>query len=339
MRVTVAFCGICGTDIHEFLGGPIFVPAEGTEHPHTGVKIPVTLGHEFSGTVTEVGSEVTGLQIGTEVAVNPIVDDRHLGKDPCTRCRKGQPNICQSWACYGLSGDGGGLAEEIVINYHSIIKLPKGVSLKSAALAEPLSVASHMIRLANFQANDKVLILGAGPIGLALLLLLRAWDADKVIVSEITAARAEKASKFGADKVVTTLGPAEGPNDAVVKAVQALSGDGVDIAFDASGIQSTLDTAFAATRPGGTVFNVAIHEKALKLNPNVVTLQEKRYMGGICYTDDDYHRVLEAIASRKISVEEMITSIIPLSNALSGGFEELVHHKDKHIKILIQPGR
>lgn len=194
-----------------------------------------------------------------------------------------------------------------------------------------------MIRLASFQAGDSILILGAGPIGLALLMLLKAWDAGKVIVSEIATARAEKAIQFGADKVVTTKGPAEGPNDAVVSAVQTLVGDGVDIAFDASGIQSTLDTAFAATRPAGTVFNVAIHEKALKLNPNDVTLQEKRYMGGICYTDEDFRLVLEAIASGKIPAEDMVTSIVPLSEAVRGGFQELIAHKDKHVKILIQP--
>ena len=315
------------------------MPAQGSKHPHTGVEMPVTLGHEFSGTITEVGSEVPGFRVGQEIAVNPTVDDRHLGQELCTRCRNGRPNICQSWACYGLSGNGGGLAEQIVIDYHSVIGLPKGVSLKSAALAEPLSVASHMIGLANFQADDNVLILGAGPIGLALLLLLKAWNAGKVFVSEIAAARAEKAIQFGADKIVTTKGPAEGPNNAVVDAVQAIASDGVDITFDASGIQSTLDTAFAATRPGGTVFNVAIHEKALKLNPNAVTLQEKRYMGGICYTDDDFHRVLEAIASGKIPADDMVTSVVPLGDAVSGGFRELIDHKDRHVKILIQPDK
>ena len=339
MRVAVAFCGICGTDIHEFLGGPIFVPAKGSKHPHTGVEMPVTLGHEFSGTVIEVGSEVPGLRVGQEIAVNPSVDDRHHKQEPCERCQAGRPNICQRWACYGLSGNGGGLAEQILIDYHSVIELPKGVSLKSAALAEPLAVASHMIRLSGFKPGDNVLILGAGPIGLALLLLLKAWNAGKVIVSEITATRAEKATKFGADEVVTAKGPVEGPNEAVLDVVQTTTHGGVSIAFDASGIQSTLDTAFAATKPAGTVFNVAIHEKPLKLNPNAVTLEEKRYMGGICYTDEDFRLVLEAIASGKIPADDMVTSVVPLSEAVSRGFLELIDYKERHVKILIQPDK
>jgi (R,R)-butanediol dehydrogenase / meso-butanediol dehydrogenase / diacetyl reductase len=337
VRIKIAFCGICGTDIHEFLGGPIFLPAKGEKNPHTGAQLPVTLGHEFSGTIVEVGDKVPSIKTGQEIAVNPTLDDRHHGKEPCTRCRAGRPNICQHWACYGLSGPGGGFAEEIVVDYHSVIELPKGVSLRSGALAEPLAVASHMIRLANFKKGDNVLVLGAGPIGLALLLLLKAWGAGKVLVTEIAASRAEKASQFGANEVITAMGPAEGPNEAVLKAVEMSTEEGVDIAFDASGLQSTLDTAVAATRYGGTIFNVAIHEKSLKLNPNNICLLEKRYMGGICYTDEDFHLVLDAIASNKIPADSMITSVVPLSQVIAGGFEELIGRKERHIKILIQP--
>ena len=341
VRIKVAYCGICGSDIHEILGGPIFPPQPGQKHPITGTTLPLTLGHEMSGTILEVGSSVTTLQPGQKCTVNPTLHDRHQGKDPCRSCQRGKPNICKNWACMGLSALGGGLADEAVAHADTILPLPDGISLKVAALAEPLSVASHMIRVSDFEKGDDVLVLGAGPIGLALLLLLKAQGAGKVFVSEIASSRAQKARDFGADIV---LNPAPEPKsdtggDIVVKTVLEQTEDGVDIAFDATGIQATYDTAIAATRPGGTVFNVAIHEKPITIHPNAIGLTEKKYTGGVAYTKEDFETVLESLASGRLPVEAMITSVVPLSDAVKGAFEELINNKEQHVKILIEPGR
>ncbi|CAO2656678.1 Nn.00g054810.m01.CDS01 [Neocucurbitaria sp. VM-36] len=338
VRVKVAFCGICGSDIHEYLGGPILTPKIGQQDPHTGSRLPVTLGHEISGTVIEVGSAVTTVATGQNCAINPSVDDRHHGTDPCRACRLGKPNLCKRWACYGLSAPGGGLSDEIVVHFASIVPIPESVSLRVAALCEPLAVACHMIRVSEFQPGDSVLVLGAGPIGLALLLLLKVQGAGQVFVSEISPSRAKKAKQFGADAVIdpTTDATAEG-GDVVVEYIQGKTEDGVDVSFDATGIQATLDTAIAATRAGGTIFNVAIHEKPLLINPNALTLAEKKYMGGLCYTSQDFTTVVEALASGKLRADEMITAVVPLSNAIEGAFDELINNKDGHIKIIVHP--
>ncbi|KAK5400793.1 hypothetical protein LTR06_011253 [Exophiala xenobiotica] len=337
LRIKVAYCGICGTDVHEYLGGPIFPPQHGQTHPHTGVSLPVVLGHEFSGTITEVGSNVTGFHVGQHVAVNPSLDDTSYGQELCVNCRAGRPNICKHWASLGLSGHSGGFSEEVVVNFHRCFSLPEGVSLKAGALAEPLAVASHMIRLSGFKKGDCVAVLGAGPIGLALLLLLKAQGASSVAMSEVTQSRIVQAKKLGADVVVNPLHAASAGVNPMVEAVQQLSPEGADISFDATGIQATLDTAIAVVRPGGVVFNVAIHEKPLSINPNDFAFLEKKYMGGICYTNEDFVIALEAIKSGAVPTDELVTSVVPLEDIVQGGFMELIHNKGNHVKILIQP--
>jgi (R,R)-butanediol dehydrogenase/meso-butanediol dehydrogenase/diacetyl reductase len=315
----------------------------GEKHPYTGEELPVTLGHEFSGTITETGVDVADLHVDQKVTVNPSLDDRHYGAEACVACRREKRNLCKRWATYGLNAPGGGLAAEIVIKAINCIPLPSSISLKVGALAEPLAVAWHSIRLSGFQKGQTALVLGAGPIGLAILMLLRVRGATKVIVSEVTRLRTEQAKKFGADLVINPLdkiGQTGGSviKDSVIAGVHSLTSDeGVDVAFDATGLQTTLDSAIASTKIGGTIFNVAIHEKPLQLHLNDLVMTEKKLMGGICYTREDFIAVIEALDKGNIPAEEMITSVIPLSQAIESGFLELINNKAAHVKILIQP--
>lgn len=344
VRVQIAYCGICGSDIHEYLGGPIFSPAEGEANQYTGQRLPVTLGHEMSGTVVELGSSVSDpkLRVGTRVAVNPALNDRHHGVDPCTACKLDLPNICKRYTSHGFSAPGGGLASEIVVKHFSCIPLPDSVSLKVGALMEPLAVAWHCVRISGFQKGQTALILGAGPIGLAILMVLRVWEAKTVIVSEVTASRKQMAKDFGADLV---LDPTESDTpkagaDPVVAATQdAVQADGVDVTFECTGLQTTLDTAIAGTRPGGTVFNIAIHEKPLMVNLNDLTLGERRLTGGICYTEEDFRGLIAALEGGRIEAEKLITSVVDLDDVINKGLLELIQNKAAHVKILVKPNQ
>jgi (R,R)-butanediol dehydrogenase/meso-butanediol dehydrogenase/diacetyl reductase len=109
------------------------------------------------------------------------------------------------------------------------------------------------------------------------------------------------------------------------------------VGHDTTRFQSTLDTALKSTRPGGTIYNVAIHEKPLTLNLNDIACFEKRLLGGICYLKEDFDAVISAMEAGKIPFENMVTAVVPLSNAVDGGFDELVRNKAAHVKILIQP--
>jgi (R,R)-butanediol dehydrogenase/meso-butanediol dehydrogenase/diacetyl reductase len=173
---------------------------------------------------------------------------------------------------------------------------------------------------------------------------LKARGARKGIISEVTESRSRQAEKFGADLVVNPLAKSpDGDNSdkshLVLDAVHSVMVDGADIVFDATGIQSTLDTAMTVVKPGGIVFNVAIHEKPLLLNPNSFSFKEVKLMGGICYTNEDFEDVLKALATGKLAAEHMITSIVPLEKVIQGGFLELIHNKAEHVKILIQPSK
>ncbi|KAL3450245.1 chaperonin 10-like protein [Aspergillus insuetus] len=348
VRVQVAYCGMCGSDIHEYQAGPILAPQPGEIHPHTGISLPVIMGHEMSGTILALGADVhsrsPNLRPGQKVVVNPLLADGQLNNNatPCISCVSGRPNTCRRASYYGLSAAGGGFAQEIAVDAANLVPVPDNVSLKVAALAEPLAVACHMIERSGFAAGDNVLILGAGPIGLALLILLRSKGAGKILMSEVSMLRIEQARRLGADAVIDPTqeseAGSESGSDPVLAAVHKVTEEGVDIAFDASGLQATLDTAIASVRPGGTIFNVAIHEKPLSLNLNSLSLAEKRLTGGICYLRRDFEEVLALLSSGRLPAEEMITSVVPLSAIVQGGFQELIVNKTKHVKILIQPG-
>lgn len=336
----MAYCGICGTDLHEYLGGPIFPPPSGQKNPYTGAELPVILGHEFCGTIVEVGRDVAGFSVGQKAAVNPAMDDRHHGREPCELCVVGRHNICEHVTFYGLNANGGGFSDEITLKPICLVPVPDSLPLKLAGLAEPLAVAWHMIRMSGFEEGQDVVVLGAGPIGCALTFLLRTSGARRILVSEISASRAERAADFGADKVVNPMDGSsqERPfpeSDAVCSAVHEMMGIGADITFDACGLQATLDTAIACTKPGGVVFNVAIHEKPLSIQLNSLTLTEKKLLGGLCYTREDFEKVIGVLSTAGGEAEKFITSVVPLENAIEGGFHELINNTADHVKILI----
>ena len=286
----------------------------------------------MAGTVTEVGENVQNFFKGQKVAVIPAMDDRHYGLDPCSMCERGKRNVCKRTAYYGISAHGGGFADEIVVNKHAVLALPDGMSLKLGALCEPIAVAWHMVRTAGMTEGDNCVVLGAGPIGLAVLLVLKHQKARKIIVSEVTDSRSQMARDFGADLVVNPLGA----KDVVLKAVRENMDEGADVVFDASGLQETLDTAIACTRTAGTIFNIAIHEKPLFINLNDLTMTEKKLTGGICYTQEDFEGAAQLVASNMADAEKMITAVTPLDNVIKGGFLELINNKANHVKILIE---
>jgi (R,R)-butanediol dehydrogenase / meso-butanediol dehydrogenase / diacetyl reductase len=148
--------------LRRHLAGPILCIPKGQKHRVTGASLPQILGHEFSGTISEIGRHVSGFEVGQRVCVNPAMDDRHHGLDVCENCRRGRHNICYNIAFEGIHSHGGGFAEEIVVKPWAIVPLPDNVSLKLGALAEPLSVAAHMVRISGFKEGEDVLVLGAG---------------------------------------------------------------------------------------------------------------------------------------------------------------------------------
>jgi (R,R)-butanediol dehydrogenase/meso-butanediol dehydrogenase/diacetyl reductase len=174
VKLEVGFNGICGTDLHEYYAGPIFVPT--APHPLTGAQLPLTMGHEFSGTITAVGDGVTGWAEGDRVAVEPIYKC-----DRCGPCRAGNYNVCRQIGFHGLMSDGG-MAEYTVVPAGMLHRLPNTVSLELGALVEPMSVAWRAATLGDVRPGGTAVVFGAGPIGIGLWFALRGKGIDDVFV-------------------------------------------------------------------------------------------------------------------------------------------------------------
>jgi len=182
------WCGICGTDLHEYAMGPIVIPAE--PHPLNGARLPQVLGHEFSAEVVEVGPDVTTVSAGQRVSIMPLL---YCGA--CYYCRRGLHHLCVSMACVGLSYDWGGIAELAVVPASHVTALPDGVSDLQGALVEPTAVAAYGVDVAQVRPGDTVLVTGAGPIG-ALAALYAASLGARVAISEVNPVRAELARVY-----------------------------------------------------------------------------------------------------------------------------------------------
>jgi len=175
------------------------------------------------------------------------------------------------------------------------------------------------------------LILGGGPIGIAVIQALRAKGCGHIIVSEISSRRQQFAKEFGAD---TILDPRKVD---VVKTVQDMTeGEGVDIVFDCAGVAVGLETACKAIKVRGTVVNVAIWEKAVPFQPNDLVFREGKYVACLGYVQQDFKDVIAAISAGKIQPAAMITSKVSLENCVADGFRELIRNKEAHVKILVQ---
>ena len=283
-QVAPAYVGICGTDLHEYLGGPTFAPT--TPHPCTHDTIPITLGHEFSGVITELGPDVAGFTIGQQCVVQPTI-----ACGTCHACLAGVENVCYNGGFIGLSGGGGGLSESVVVPEKAIIPLPPNIPLDVGALVEPLSVAWHAMSAAPLSADSVALILGGGPIGLAVVQCLKAKGVRKIILSEVSSSRQRFAREFGAHHVL------DPKTYDTVKVSRELSGaDGPDVVFDCAGVPASIETACTAVRARGTVVNVAIWEKAVPFNPNMLVFREAKYTAVLGYQRKDFEAVVEQLA-------------------------------------------
>lgn len=323
VKIKVEWCGICGSDLHEYLAGPIFIPGE-AKHPLTNEQAPVILGHEFAGEVVEVADDVKELTVGDKVALEPIV---FCGE--CQQCKVGKYNLCDKLGFHGLAGGGGGLAEYTTFPSNMVHKLPEGIDTKEGALIEPLAVAVHAVRKGKFLQGETAAVFGAGPIGLSVIASLKAAGAKEIIAVEIAEARKEYAKEFGADIV---LDPTEVN---VINEVNKLTAnEGVNAAFETTGIQEGFNTAVEVTEKVGRIVIVSIWEDEIEFNLNDIVLTEKEIIGTIAYKNV-FPAVMSMIDDGRIDAKKMITEKISLKEVVENGFEELIQNKDKHIKILV----
>jgi (R,R)-butanediol dehydrogenase / meso-butanediol dehydrogenase / diacetyl reductase len=324
--VEVAYCGICGTDLHEYVMGPIVTPAE--PHPLTGATLPQTLGHEFCGRVAEVGREVTDVRPGDRVSIMPAIV---CGR--CAFCRRGQGHLCLRFACTGLSAETGGLARCAVLKEYQVARVPDAMSDRAAAVIEPAAVAAYGVDRGGVHGGDVVLVTGAGPIGALSALYANALGAATVIVAEPNPARAAFARTLDVGPVLNPL------DDGFAERVDDLTdGLGVDLAVECSGSSPGLATCVARTRRSGTVVQTGLHTEPASLDAMALSAKDLSLIGSWCYRITDWPRVIRLVASGKYPVEKVITSHIDLDNVVTDGFDMLIDPAGDQLKVLVTPG-
>ncbi|WP_454293348.1 2,3-butanediol dehydrogenase [Salana multivorans] len=325
--VEVAWCGICGSDLHEYIDGPNFVPPPGSPHPISGESAPVTMGHEMSGIVYAVGEGVEDIAVGDHVVVEPYVIADDVDTGPDSRDYHISPNM----GFIGLSGRGGGLGERLAVQRRWVHQIADSVPLDQAALIEPLSVGYHAAQRAGAKAGDVALVTGAGPIGLLTSAVLTAMGV-RVVISEPSALRRETAQRTGVAEHV--LDPRE--VDVVARVAELTDGRGADIGFECTSVQPALDTLVDALRPQGVLVVVSIWSHPASFDLLTVVLKELEIRGTIAYVNN-HPATIELVESGKIDLAPFITGRIGLDQLVDEGFETLIHRNETAVKILVSP--
>lgn len=283
-------------------------------HPLTGACLPQTLGHEFAGTVVEVGEGVTSVKVGDRAAVYPLTAS--CGK--CAACRKGLYFSCKLMGSIGANAPGGGLSEFTTVDASALHLLPENVDLRMGALVEPMAVGWHAVVRSGVEAGGTALIAGAGPIGIGAWFALKARGVEKVLVSEPSADRRAIVAALGA----TVVDPV---NDDLAAAIAGFTdGDGVDVAIDAAGAGAALTSGLAGLAAGGRLVVVSLHEHPMEFQPTMLMMGETEIVGAVGYEPEEFDAVIAAMADGVYDttgwVQEIpLTGIVDALHALRSG--------------------
>ncbi len=340
VKVKIMWSGICGSDVHEFVAGPILISSD-EPHPLTGKTAPITIGHEFGGYVVEVGKDVHDIEVGDKVAVSPMLS---CGK--CFYCRSGFPNRCVQFAYMGFNDDGG-MAEYVVVPRENVFVMDKSVPDYAVAFGEPVAVAVHATKMAHIDENTHVAVVGGGTIGMLILELARLHTPHVYLFES------NRGKRDTIRKLKLYDGPVLDPfnNGDMYTFLQRTNGLGADIVFDAgsshasAGLVSTrtaskssLSVALNLARKGGKIIMVAIHyHRHHELDLVEFVESEKILQGSWTYVPSDFKEGIEAINSGKIDPSKLVTRKIYIDDIVENGLLELELNSSNHIKILVTP--
>jgi 2-desacetyl-2-hydroxyethyl bacteriochlorophyllide A dehydrogenase len=315
----VEYCGICGSDVHAYSNG-------------VAMQVGTVMGHECSGVVSQVGANIQNVRLGDRVWVKPGAP---CGE--CYWCRKGKYMYCPQGfeRAMGLTPKyDGAFAEYVLVRYphEMLFKLPSNVSFEEAALIEPLSVALHGVKVSRFKMGDRVVIVGAGMIGLGVLQYVRLGGAEKIIVLEKSQRKFQISKLIGADVV---LDPVSEGDNLPRRIFELTNGIGADVVFECSGATSALQNTINYVSSGGQIILIGLHEKELPFNFWTLLHREVELKGSLGFINecDD---VLRNLKAKKIRTDNLISDVISLADIEEKGFKRLLSSQDI-VKILVRP--
>jgi len=294
VKVEIAFCGVCGTDIHVL-------------HDTFRNFPPVTLGHEFAGTVVEIGKDVKGVKLGERIA--------GLGATAvtcgyCRYCRSGYFIFCSNRRGMG-HGVNGAFTRYVLLRPDQLYRIPENFTLEEAAMSEPFAAAVQAVtEISRVAAGDTVLVSGPGPIGLLCLKLLVAQGIKTIVVGAPgDDDRLDAAKRFGASAVVN-LG-SEKLQDAIG---EHTDGEGVDVAFECAGVAGSVRGCLESLRPRGQHVQVAICGQEIQFPIDRIFYKQLSMSGSVCYTSNTWDRMMKIYATGEVSLKEMISIKLPISD-------------------------
>ena len=305
VRVKILWCGICTTDLIEFVRGPILYPK----------NRPIIPGHEFGGEIVEVGENINDLEVGDLVFVSPLI---YCGK--CKYCINGRENLCLNGGYLGITHDGG-FREEIVLNRKNVYKAPKDINPELLVFAEPMAAIIHASLMG---VGEKFLVIGFGTVGYIMAQFLRNMGGD-VTVLEVIEERREMAKEMGfrileseSEKFDTVFEVA----GASIEAVQS---------------SDPIKASIKYVDPGGKVVIFGIHYIPITLNILDALTRELSISTSYLYTPPDFEKAVSIISNGEIDLSRIITKKILLDDIEEEGFIELETNKKEHFKIIVTP--
>ena len=321
VRVRIAACGICGSDVHGYTGS-------------TGRRIPpLVMGHEAAGIIDAVGKNVSGELVGQRVALDSTV---FCGE--CEFCNNGQENLCTHRQVLGVSCDAyrrqGCFAEYAIVPERCVYPLPDQMGFVAASLLEPLTIGLQAVRLGNASpATRSAIVIGAGTIGLAIIVALKSYGVQRIAAVDLDASRLNEAREFGADAVfeadqITAKQLAEW-------GASSADTDGADLVLEAVGAAASVETAIHAVTRGGTVVLVGNVSPAVELPLQTVVTRQIRLQGS-CASAGCYPEAIELAASGAVDLSRFVSRVAPLEDGIDW-FERLHNREPGVLKVVLQP--
>ncbi|MFF2388070.1 zinc-binding dehydrogenase [Agromyces sp. NPDC058104] len=288
VRIRVSYVGICGTDLH-------------IKHGAMDARVPdeAIIGHEMSGTIESIGEGVEGWTVGQSVTVMPLDWD-----GTCPACLAGNTHICQNLSFVGVDS-AGALQELWNVPAELLVALPDGMSLRDAALVEPVAVAVHDVRRSGLAAGDRAVVIGGGPIGVLIATAARRFGGD-VVLLEVDPGRRAAAETLG----LAALDPRDTATTTHLD--EWTGGAGADVVFEVSGAAAAVLGATGYAKVRGTLVIVAIHPEPRPIDLHRVFWRELTILGARVYQRPDYETAINLIADGDIPVDELVSHVVPL---------------------------
>jgi L-iditol 2-dehydrogenase/threonine 3-dehydrogenase len=311
IRLRVRQIGVCGSDVHVNHG----------KHPFT--SYPVVQGHEFSGQVEAVGDGVTKVKVGDKATARP-----QLVCGKCRPCRRGDYNICDVLRVEGFQAPG--CAQDLFVTTEErIVPLPDSLTFEQGALVEPAAVGVHSTGRAGELKGKNVAVLGAGPIGNLVAQVVRCRGARNILITDLSDFRLDIARQCGIENTSNAA------KESLAEAAERVFGDeGFDVAFEAVGVEATMDAAIQNIQKGGTIVVLGVFGEKPRIDMSIVGDREQILVGTLMYKHEDYVKAVELIASGEVITKPLVTKHFPFEQYVDA-YKFIDVQGDKTLKVMI----